>query len=58
VADPYRIKQVTRWIADGTGRSDEEAQFLVISTIVAGMITGAAAVYLGVERFREFLRDI
>ena len=55
--DPRPIKQITRLIADGTGRSDEEIQFLVVSTVVTGLVAGAVAVYVGVERLREFLRD-
>ncbi|MDZ5620152.1 hypothetical protein [Nocardioides bizhenqiangii] len=54
---PQRIKQVTGLLADGTGLSDEELKFLVGSIVVTSVVSGALAIYVGVERFREFLRD-
>ncbi len=56
--DPqWSSKQIVRLIADGTGRSEEELKFLVASTAVTGVLAGAAAVYVGVVRLREFLRE-
>ncbi len=57
MADPQRIKQITRLIADGTGLSEAELKFYAFSTVVTGIVLGAAAAYVGVVRFREFLRD-
>ncbi|HWM73671.1 MAG TPA: hypothetical protein VNQ53_08025 [Nocardioides sp.] len=56
--DPqWNSKQVIRLIADGTGRSEEEFKLLVATTVVTGVLAAVAAVYVGVVRFREFLRD-
>ena len=55
--DPQWSKQIVRLIADGTGRSEEELKFFVASTVVTGVLAGAAAVYVGVVRLREFLRE-
>ena len=44
-------------IADGTGRSTEEVEFLVVTTVVSGLVAGIAAAYLAYEQFREFLRE-
>ena len=57
MAEPQRIKQITRLIADGTGLSDAETQVLRFSTVVTGVALGAAGAYIGVVRFREYLRD-
>ena len=57
MAEPQRIKQITRLIADGTGLSDAELKFYAFSTVVTGVALGAAGAYIGVVRFREYLRD-
>jgi hypothetical protein len=57
VADPQRIKHVTRVIADGTGLSDAELKFYAFSTVVTGIVLGAATAYVGIVRFRDYLRD-
>ena len=56
--DPQRIRQITRLIADGTGHTAEEVQFLVVLAVATGILAGAAAVYVqGSVRLREFLRE-
>lgn len=44
-------------IADGTGLSDAELKFYAFSTVVTGIVLGAATAYVGVVRFRDYLRD-
>ena len=57
MAEPQRIKQITRLIADGTGHAEAELKFYAFTTVVTGILVGAGAAYVAVVRFREFLRD-
>lgn len=57
MAEPQRIKQITRLIADGTGLTEAELKFYAFTTVVTGIVVGAGAAYVGVVRIREFLRD-
>ncbi len=57
MGDPQPIKQIIGLIAEGTGRSEEEIEFLVVTTVVSGLVAGIAAAYLALEQFREFLRE-
>ena len=57
MGDPQPIKDLIRLIAEGTGRSEEEIKVLVLTTVVSGLVAGAATAYLALEQFREFLRE-
>jgi hypothetical protein len=57
VADVPPIKRIISLVSDGTGRSEEEIELLVVTTVVSGLVAGIAAGYLALEQFREFLRE-
>ena len=57
MGDQQPIREIIHLIADGTGRSKEEVELLVVTTVVSGLVAGIAAAYLALEQFREFLRE-
>ena len=52
-----RNAQITRGIADATGRSEVEVQLLVASTVVSVLVAGGVSASLGVMRFLDFVRN-
>jgi hypothetical protein len=50
-------KQLTRFIADGTGRTDLELRVLIVAGAVPVLVAGAVAASWGVLRLIDFLAD-
>jgi Flp pilus assembly pilin Flp len=50
-------KQLTRFIADGTGRTDAEVQVLIVVGAVPVLVSGAVLASRGVVRLVDFLAD-
>jgi hypothetical protein len=50
-------KQLTRFVVDGTGRTDLEVRLLIVAGAVPVLVAGAFAASRGVFRLVDFLAD-
>jgi hypothetical protein len=50
-------KQLTRFIADGTGRTDAEVRLLIVAGAVPLLVASTAAAFRGLLRLADFLAE-
>jgi hypothetical protein len=50
-------RQITCWIADGTGRSQEAVPLLAVTFVASALVTGALSALVGVVRLVDFLLE-